>query len=560
MRNSAFLALSSLLLAPFWASAAHAATQPAVSCSTSAVQNAINAAAEGDTVTIPAGTCTWTSGVTISGKGINLQGAGSTRIIAVSSDSLSIGTGSVTLTVTGADPGTTLSISAGTTLELEETGTETNYMTGTVSSYDASTGSLTLNVTSDGGSCGSNSTSNCARWLVATVPSQVTTIVNSVSGSAGPVFNITEDTSVHTSVSNLQVLSGTQGDGGTSLANVFYLNYASGGQAILLHDFRISENPNNNEPSSGNGSMIFSTTDRGVIWNATFDASPYAMSNLEGIYLKDMANQTNAWSQPDDMGSLDTTGQYKMYIEDSDFHAMLMGPSIDDNGRMAIRYNMFDNSGVGTHGADTSNYGQRYFEFYNNAGVFEGYGTGKTFNITQWFFLRGGTALIYNNSLPPINSQDYPNKPDLNVTVMNLQRDGGPDPCWGTGFSTPGQYYHAPRQVGFGNVTGTGRANFPGDNVVNSLTDAFAYVGDSDPIYIWGNTRSTYNVQVSDYGSGGGCSNMDSSANYIQANRDYFNGTAKPGWSPYTYPHPLRGGSSANPTAPIGLTGSIVVQ
>ena len=54
----------------------YAATINAASCSSTHVQNAINAAADGDRVLVPAGTCTWTSRVTVSGKGITLAGAG----------------------------------------------------------------------------------------------------------------------------------------------------------------------------------------------------------------------------------------------------------------------------------------------------------------------------------------------------------------------------------------------------------------------------------------------------------------------------------------------------
>jgi hypothetical protein len=60
-----------------FASHAGAATIPAANCSADAVQAAINSANNGDTVTIPAGTCTWTKMVTIPDtKGITLQGAG----------------------------------------------------------------------------------------------------------------------------------------------------------------------------------------------------------------------------------------------------------------------------------------------------------------------------------------------------------------------------------------------------------------------------------------------------------------------------------------------------
>jgi hypothetical protein len=53
----------------------HAATITATSCSQANVQSAINSAAAGDTVSVPAGNCTWTSQVVVT-KGILLQGAG----------------------------------------------------------------------------------------------------------------------------------------------------------------------------------------------------------------------------------------------------------------------------------------------------------------------------------------------------------------------------------------------------------------------------------------------------------------------------------------------------
>lgn len=54
---------------------ASAATIAAPSCNTAAVQTAIAAAVDGDTVTIPAGSCTWTSGLSVN-KSITIQGAG----------------------------------------------------------------------------------------------------------------------------------------------------------------------------------------------------------------------------------------------------------------------------------------------------------------------------------------------------------------------------------------------------------------------------------------------------------------------------------------------------
>jgi hypothetical protein len=68
------LPIASLL---FGLSVAQAATITASSCSLAAVQTAVNAAADGDRVVVPAGTCTWTSAVSISNKTIILEGAGS---------------------------------------------------------------------------------------------------------------------------------------------------------------------------------------------------------------------------------------------------------------------------------------------------------------------------------------------------------------------------------------------------------------------------------------------------------------------------------------------------
>ena len=123
-------------------------------------------------------------------------------------------------------------------------------------------------------------------------------------------------------------------------------------------------------------------------------------------------------------------------------------------------------------------------------------------------------------------SQDYGDKPAFNMTVMNLQRNGGPNPCWGAGTSG-GAAYPAPRQVGLGRVTGA-RGN-----------DSMAYTGDSEPAYIWNNTGpSPVPIGISDYGPGqeSSCtgSTYDTSANYIKAERDYFVGTPKPGYAKYT--------------------------
>jgi len=65
---------------------AYGATITATNCSQSAVQSAITSAASGDTVTIPSGSCTWGSGISIDKK-ITIQGAGSSSTIITASAS-----------------------------------------------------------------------------------------------------------------------------------------------------------------------------------------------------------------------------------------------------------------------------------------------------------------------------------------------------------------------------------------------------------------------------------------------------------------------------------------
>src|SRR5262245_8157623 len=54
----------------------YGATIQAATCARADVARAVTAAVDGDTVMVPAGTCTWTTSLTINGKILTLQGAG----------------------------------------------------------------------------------------------------------------------------------------------------------------------------------------------------------------------------------------------------------------------------------------------------------------------------------------------------------------------------------------------------------------------------------------------------------------------------------------------------
>jgi hypothetical protein len=511
----------------------------AASCSTADVQTAINTATEGQTVTIPACSSgvSWTSGVNVSGKGIKILGAGSGRIIALDDGAtdLTIGTGTKTITIALFSPGfSSASITAGQTLRLTQTNNRPNFMQGTVTSLVGSV--LTMNITSTGGS------GTAHRWMVSTLPQTVL-----IANSTTTLFTVTEDTAFHTEIGGIQFAAGT---GTQPYITVFF---AASGKAVLIHDSWLQHS------NSQTVSDIFFLTNRGVVWNSSFDGSNGGGQNMattSPVHTKIASPQTgqNAWIQQSFWGTLDTTGENNMYVETNDFHAFQAAIDNDDNARTVWRFNLMDHATFATHGADTSSYGERYFEYYNNTGNFNGYGNGTTFNMANgWIgFVRGGTFVAHDNNLPAISSQDF-SKPDIELTIFNLQEFAGPNPCWGAGFATPGQFYHTPRQAGFGRVTGTGTANYPPDGVNNSTTDSVTYVGDSEPIFVWNNNR-TFSVSLPNFG-GTACTNPDSTGNYVVSGRDFFIGTAKPSYTPFTYPHPLT--LSGVPSAPGGLTASV---
>ena len=67
------------------------------------------------------------------------------------------------------------------------------------------------------------------------------------------------------------------------------------------------------------------------------------------------------------------------------------------------------------------------------------------------------------------------------------------------------------------------------------------------PLYTWNNTLNGRNlVPHVNRGGTSPCSETD----HIKAGRDYFIDTPRPGYKPYTYPHPLVSGSLSLPERP----------
>lgn len=480
--------------------------------SVSDIQSKHDSGANGDIITVPAGSFDWASTLNWT-KAIWLQGAGAGRYVTRSESSVAIGTGTKVFTVESG-----LSIANGTTLRIERQGTimsggnptgTRGFMVGTVDSYSGTT--LTMTITSSGGSA------TQGLWVVTTIPSTIVT-----HNVAGALINVTENTS-----GNFR-FSGIQFEDGTGTGVTIDWNRASSGQPGLVDGCTFI--------SIDSHDVIDINSNKGVCWSNMFLA--FGFSNARLAFHHKCIDETTSWTSASTIGANDTTGANNFYNENSYFSAWLNVADDDDNARAVHRYNKYDNAGNGTHGADTSNFGVRHTEYYNNTYYFTGFADGQTMNLNWWWYWRGGTHVVTDNVIPDISSTDYSNKPEFNVTVMNLQRNAGPNPCWHmdmVGVSKP-----APRQFGYGRVTGA------------AGSDAITYIGDSEPVYIWNNTGTTV-VSLSNYGTleGDSCvGTTDSTSGYVSAGVEYFNdGTAKPGYTKYTYPHPLTGQGSGGGTA-----------
>lgn len=327
----------------------------------------------------------------------------------------------------------------------------------------------------------------------------------------------------------------------------FYIDGAwSGTQPVIFQ----------NTSFCGNNSWMGEiNTPGGVILSHTYTAGTY--NNGGGWTVVDDANTYNSWRTADTMGSKDTNGLLNFYIEDSTFHT---GNIIDcDSGcRVVVRYNTMQFAAFNSHGYDTSPYGMRHFEIYNNTftdpNPSEIDQQGQYLGNVQFFvWLRGGTGVVYNNHFDEVAGRGWGDKPIVrqsmyalsDPTLLRSHGDSAQSSCSTISYPIQGDA----GQLGQNWTTGTGFF--------------------TDPIYFWGNIRTPtpgawlFPWQF-DSGSPQTCvPNLDLNI-WMQSGRDVINtglsgGSAKPGYTPYTYPHPLTqglrgsGGGGTPATPPTAL-------
>lgn len=460
----------------------------AASCALEDVQAAVDAASAGDIVRLPAGTAVWRGSLTIR-KGIHLQGAGAGGFRGSSRTRIEIGTGIKEFATQAA-----LDLEVGQCLRALYVADGSRYLEGTVTACSGT--SLQINVTRTGGR------GTCGAWVFA-VPAATVLVNDAANDWNRAMVDIFEDTEASVEVSGIRFKVGT-----ATFGEHVNIHGRAGGKPVLIHDCWFTH-----DGQIGRAILVY--VNRGIIYRCSFDGGLEAgVPQLvhTGITLK-MDEGNPSWTTPDTMGARDATGLNNFYVEDCYF-AGAQAFDLDDNSRTVIRHCVFNNSNVGTHGAETSHHGLRHFELYENEFLFDDLGE-ETLNLGRWIWIRGGTGVIADNVMPDIKSRMWGDCTEIVMIVMSLRRK-----CLYAGHPYP-----VPRQVGQGH-------------------DGHGYI--RDPLYIWNNSGNprigTNDYEPDEVGLG------LRSADYIREGRDYIVGTAKPGYAKYVYPHPLR--KAAAPARP----------
>jgi hypothetical protein len=214
------------------------------------------------------------------------------------------------------------------------------------------------------------------------------------------------------------------------------------------------------------------------------------------------------WHEPLGLGTNNA-----VFVEDNEF-TRTHGNVMDANygGRYVFRYNVVNDAYIEAHSVQGNNRSARSWEIYNN--------TINQVNISMWapFFLRGGTGVVFNNTI----TGNWSSGPAIvidNRRTFQAMGDGGL-----ADGTSPWD----------GNEDSTG---YPARDQIGRSTDEWLWTDENPyppqefvPFYQWNNTHEGSNIEVYVHNNCGV---------HIQENRDYYNNVEKPDYTPYTYPHPL---------------------
>jgi len=233
------------------------------------------------------------------------------------------------------------------------------------------------------------------------------------------------------------------------------------------------------------------------------------------------------WAQPLNLG----TGNAVVYVEDCSFVGTVHSNAIDANygGRYVFRYNTVTDTYVEAHSVQGDNRAARMWEIYNNKFI--------QVNRGMWvpMFLRGGTGVVYDNTLSGTWTAS-------GIALDNVRSCENRDISGKCDGSSPWDGNQA------------GGKGYPCRDQIGRSTDNYLWTAATpyppqvlDAAYAWNNKFGVNDVLFFQH-------SCDESVAHIQPSRDYFNNIRRPGYTPYTYPHPLiQGWTPSGISPPLNL-------
>lgn len=285
----------------------------------------------------------------------------------------------------------------------------------------------------------------------------------------------------------------------------------------------------------GRGQTGFTAgTLKGLIDNNTFHDCSYSDGYVIAVNEPFRTDGTiptagqDSWTRAFTFGDSDF-----LFIEDNLFESVTLGREARhtieaiQGGRYVFRYNTVDiqhgisdfHEGVEGHGwcfCTSIGHGTRGGEIYSNTLK----GTGS--EIGNWILLRGGAWLVYDNTFSQTGAIGG------NYVFLREYRAGSAGmavQCSATCASAAYWKDYNCTDVGCPETNGT---NYPLPEQIGANR-----LRESEPSYIWNNVRTGFGVQAPVVDT------LGVQPTFIQSGRDYF--TTSYAYTPYTYPHPLRG-------------------
>lgn len=290
------------------------------------------------------------------------------------------------------------------------------------------------------------------------------------------------------------------------------------------HQFRVDHNKF--IPTQTSALMVIGNH-WGVVDHNTFELSA---NHGYGIYIHREGYGDESWAEDSTLGT-----EENVFIEDNLFTQdqtkgyFYPGQDGWSGHRIVVRHNTFNNTKAANHGTETSGRWRsaRQFEYYNNTWTLDMQGHFEPAAIS----IRGGTGVVFNNSVTVVNGMTN------NLVEFKYLRANASYSPWG---KCPNAWdLGADRCI---DQIGVGRGALL-SGFSPSLPEWPGQI--DDPAYAWNNR---VNGKVSPP--------ISPTPTVVRMGRDVIH-SPKPGYTPYTYPHPLTATSettSSGPTAPSALS------